>query len=269
MPGDVMHGFTLGEVVRSNAPDFIPGDLVEGMSGWQDYAAVSARSLTKRDGRHRPEHLVGVLGLTGLAAYHGLFDVGQVRLAHIVFVSAAAGAVGSIAGQLARLAGCHVVGIAGGPDKCDWVVGTLGFHAAVDYKAKDFASALRAACPSGIDVYFDNVGGGVLDAALLSMNKGGRIVCCGAVSSYDAGTRPQGSPLLPSVLTEKRLRMEGFITLDYADARPNAEAQLASWVETGALNPVTDIVAGLEHAPEGLVRLLARGNRGKMAVLVA
>ncbi len=269
MPGDVMHGFTLGEVVASNVPEFTTGDLVDGMSGWQDYAAVSAGSLTKRNARLAPEHLIGVLGVTGLTAYHGLFDVGLARPGDVVLVSAAAGAVGTITGQLARLAGCHVVGIAGGPEKCDWLVNELGFHGAIDYKAADFRAQLRAACPNGVDVYFDNVAGEVLDAALLSMNERGRIVCCGAVSAYDGGVSPAGSPLLPGLLITRRLRMEGFIVLDYAAARPQAEARLAGWVEAGQLKTFMDIVEGLENAPAGLVRLLAGGNFGKMAVQVA
>lgn len=268
MPGDVMHGFTLGEVVASNVPDFAPGDLVDSMGGWQDYAALPAAALVKRNRRHTPELLIGVLGVTGLTAYHGLFDIGEPRPGDVVLVSAAAGAVGTIVGQLARLAGCRVVGIAGGQAKCDWLVRELGFDAAVDYKAADFQKQLRAATPNGVDVYFDNVGGVCLDAALLAMNLGGRIVCCGAVSQYDTGATG-GSPLLPGVVVTKRLRMQGFIVLDYAAQQDQAEARLAGWIESGAVRSILDIVDGLENAPASLIRLLAGGNLGKMAIRVS
>jgi len=269
MPGDVMHGFTIGEVVASNASGFEAGDLVEGMNGWQDYASVKPGSLTKRDAGRDPLHMIGVLSITGLTAYHGLFDIGRPVPGDTVLVSAAAGAVGTIVGQLARLAGCRTVGIAGGADKCDWLVRELGFDAAVDYKAADFRKSLRAACPSGVDIYFDNVGGQILDAALAAMKIGGRVVCCGAVANYDVGTVPYSSPALPGVLVAKRLRMEGFIVLDYAARRAEAEQRLAGWVESGAVRAIVDVVDGLEQAPAALVRLLDGGNRGKMAVRIS
>ncbi len=268
LPGDVMHGFTLSEVVESKVEGFASGDLVDCMGGWQDFTVLPAEALTKRDKRHDPAHLIGVLGVTGLTAYHGLFDVGRPREGDVVLVSAAAGAVGTIVGQIARLAGCRVVGIAGGPEKCAWLTGELGFDAAVDYKDPDFRKALRAATPDGVDIYFDNVGGTVLEAALLAMNQRGRIVCCGAVSGYDKRGEVYGSPLIPGILVTKRLRMEGFIVLDNAMANTEAEAQLATWVAAGQLKAMMDIIDGLEGAPDGLIRLLAGGNRGKMAVRV-
>jgi NADPH-dependent curcumin reductase CurA len=266
-PGDVMHGFTLSEVVESKASGFAPGDLVDCMGGWQDYTVMPAHSLTKRDNHHDPLLLIGVLGVTGLTAYHGLFDIGRPRPGDVVLVSAAAGAVGSIVGQLARIAGCRVVGIAGGAQKCDWLIHELGYDAAVDYKADDFRQALRDATPNGVDIYFDNVGGAILDAALLAMNQRGRIVCCGAVSGYDRRGPAQNSLLLPGIVVTKRLRMEGFIVLDYSEAE--AEARLADWVANGRLKPVVDLIEGLERAPDGLISLLAGGNRGKLAVRVA
>ena len=269
LPGDVMHGFTLSEVIESTVPGFAPGDLVDCMGGWQDYAAIPALALTKRDRRHDPALLLGVLGVTGLTAYHGLFDIGKPRPGDVVLVSAAAGAVGTIVGQLARIAGCRVVGIAGGTQKCAWLVDELGFDAAVDYKAANFRQALRQATPGGVDIYFDNVGGAVLDAALLAMKQRGRIVCCGAVSGYDQRGPAQASSLLPGIVVTKRLRMEGFIVLDYEAANAEAEARLANWVAAGRIKAVLDLVEGLEAAPDGLIRLLAGGNRGKVAVLVA
>jgi len=266
LPGQVMHGFTVSEVVDSTVEGFAVGDIVETMGGWQDYAALPAAQLTKRDGTVALEHLIGVYSITGLTAYFGLFDVGQVRPGDTVLISAAAGAVGSIAGQLARIAGARVVGIAGGPEKCAWLTDTLRFDAAVDYKAEDVGEAIRAACPAGVDLYFDNVGGQILDHALRAMNQNGRIVCCGAVANYDIGGQPFVSPLLPGVLVSKRLRMEGFIVLDHLAKRATAEDRLRQWIASGALHATTDISDGLATAPEALIRLLQGGNRGKMAV---
>lgn len=266
LPGQVMHGFTISEVVSSSVADFAPGDIVETMGGWQQFAALPAKQLTRRDGSVALEHLVGVYSITGLTAYFGMFDVGQVRPGDTVLISAAAGAVGSIAGQLARIAGARVVGIAGGPEKCAWLTDTLHFDAAVDYKAGDVAAAIRAACPDGVDLYFDNVGGQILDFALRAMNQNGRIVCCGAVANYDIGDQPFVSPLLPGVLVGKRLRMEGFIVLDYLAKRSVAEARLRQWLASGALIATTEVRDGLATAPDALIHLLQGGNRGKMAV---
>ena len=269
LPGDVMHGFTLSEVIASSVPHFVPGDLVDCMGGWQDYAALPADQLVKRDRRYSPEMLIGILGVTGMTAYHGLFDIGRPQPGDTVVVSAAGGAVGTSVGQLAKLSGCKVIGIAGGQSKCQRLVQDLGFDGVVDYKAADFRQLLKEACPRGVDIYFDNVGGPVLDAVLLSMNEGGRIICCGSVSGYDNAKASVGSTLVPGLLITKRLRMEGFIVLDYAAQNAKAEKRLASWIEGGQLRPVSDIIDGLERAPEGLVRLLDGGNFGKMSVRVA
>jgi len=266
MPGDVMHGFTLSEVVSSTVDGFKPGDVVETMGGWQEYAVLSASELTLRDPNTPLEELIGVYGVTGLTAYFGLFEVGRLAAGDIVLISAAAGAVGVIAGQLARLAGAHVIGIAGGPEKCAWLTRELGYHAALDYKAADFDRTLAQACPEGVDLYFDNVGGRVLDVALRNMKQGGCIVCCGAVANYDIGGAPFVSPLLPGVLVGRRLRMEGFIVLDYFPRRAEAEARLRRWVQAGQLRPIVDIIDGLDAAPAALIRLLAGGNRGKAAI---
>jgi len=266
MPGDVMHGFTISEVVQSGDPDFKPGDIVETMGGWQDYALLSSSELSKRDPKIPLEQLIGIYGITGLTAYFGLKDIGAVKAGDTVVISAAAGAVGSAAGQIARNLGARAVGIAGGAEKCAWLIDQLGFDEAVDYRADNFREALKAACPDGIDVYFDNVGGQVLDAAFRLMNQNGRIVCCGAVSTYDIEGKPFVSPLLPGVLVAKRLRMEGFIVLDHMQNRGEAEAQLKTWIDAGTLTPVMDLESGLERAPETLIRLLAGGNRGKVAV---
>lgn len=267
-PGQVMSGFTIGEVVDSKAPGLAAGDIVEGDWGWQDYAALPARRLTKRTTKARLELLVGPLSVTGLTAYFGLLEVGRPKPGDTVLVSAAAGAVGTMAGQIAKLAGCRVVGTAGGQDKCDWLVRELGFDAAVDYKAGGVFRALRAACPDGVDVYFDNTGGPVLEAALSLMNLRGRIACCGNVSQYDVEKPAPGPMAVPGLVVTKRLRMEGFIVMDFYDRRAEAEARLARWVEDGKIKAVVDILDGLEKAPQALIGLFEGRNRGKCAVRV-
>jgi NADPH-dependent curcumin reductase CurA len=267
-PGQVMSGFAIGEVVNSQAAGLAPGDIVEGDWGWQDYAALPARRLTRRTTNAPLEMLIGPLSITGLTAYFGLLEVGQPKPGDTVLVSAAAGAVGTMAGQIARLAGCRVVGTAGGQDKCDWLVRELGFDAAVDYKAGGVRRALAAACPAGIDVYFDNTGGAVLDAALSLMNLRGRIACCGNVSQYDVEKPAPGPMTVPGLVVTKRLRMEGFIVMDFFDRRAEAEARLARWVEEGRIKAIVDVVDGLEKAPQALIGLFEGRNRGKMAVRV-
>lgn len=269
IPGDVMHAFGIGEVVASESPDFAPGDLVEGMLSWQDFALVPAKELTKRAAGRDPGHLIGVLSITGLTAYYGLLDVARIRPGETVLISAAAGAVGSIAGQIAKIAGCRVIGVAGGPEKCAWIVDELGFDAAIDYKAGNVRKQIRALCPTGINVYFDNVGGEVLDAALLTMNQGGRVVCCGSVSDYDDTVEPKGSPLLPGILISRRITMSGFIVLDFMADRVVAEERILRWIADGRLKAVVDMAEGLEEAPATLIRLLAGGNRGKAAIRIA
>jgi NADPH-dependent curcumin reductase CurA len=268
-PGQVMSGFALGEVVESKATGLAKGDIVEGDWGWQDYAALSAKRLTKRTSEAPIELLIGPLSVTGLTAYFGLLEVGRPKPGDTVLVSAAAGAVGSMVGQIARIAGCRVVGTAGGQDKCDWLTRELGFDAAVDYKAGGMFRALRTACPNGIDVYFDNTGGPVLEAALSLMNLRGRIVCCGNVSQYDVEKPAPGPMAVPGLVVTKRLRMEGFIVMDFYDRRAEAEARLADWIADGRIKAQLDILDGLERAPEALIGLFEGANRGKRAVRVS
>ena len=267
-PGQVMSGFAIGEVVESKAGGLKAGDIVEGDWGWQDYAAMPARRLTKRTTKAPFELLIGPLSVTGLTAYFGLLNIGQPKPGDTVLVSAAAGAVGTMVGQIAKLAGCRVVGTAGGQDKCDWLVRELGFDAAVDYKAGGVYRALRAVCPNGIDVYFDNTGGPVLDAALSLMNLRGRIVCCGNVSQYDVEKPAPGPMAVPGLVVTKRLRLEGFVVMDFFDQRAEAEARLARWVEEGKIKAIVDIVDGLDKAPQALIGLFEGRNKGKMAVRV-
>lgn len=266
-PGDVMHGYAVGEVVESRSPRYQPGDLVLGEVGWQQYAALDADAV----GRcidHRPlTHLLSVLGVAGKTAYHGLLNVSGCNAGETLVVSAAAGSVGSLVGQIGRIRGARVVGVAGGPEKCAWVVDELGFDSCIDYKSQDVPQALGERCPDGVDVYFDNVGGPILQAALFAMNLHGRIACCGAVSMYDGGplTGPVG---VPGLLVVKRLRMEGFIVSDFADRDSDAERDLAAWAADGRLKVVEDVIEGLENAPRGLIGLLAGENRGKRMIRV-
>ena len=267
-PGDVMAGWGLGEVVSSNAKGFEPGDLVSGEYGWQRYASLPARALTKHDKKHKPEHILGVLGITGLTAYFGMLDVGRPRPGETVLVSGAAGAVGSIAGQIAKIAGCRVIGTTGGADKCRWIVDELGFDAAIDYKSGNLDKALKAACPNGLDVYFDNTGGDVLAAALRRMNVFGRVSCCGAISQYNTATPAPGPFGVPGFIVTKRIRMEGFVVMDFYNRRAQAEDALGRWLAEGKLKAPVDIVEGFEKMPSALAGMFAGKNKGKLMVRV-
>src|SRR5438309_875306 len=245
-----------------------PGDIVFGDTGWQDYAAVPAKHLSKVPRMEPMTHLLSVYGIAGLTAYFGLLDVGKPKTGETVVVSAAAGSVGSIVGQIAKIKGCHVVGIAGGADKCHWLTSELGFDAAVDYKDGAVFKALRAAAPKGIDVYFDNVGGDILEACLAQMNLRGRIACCGAISQYDGAPSPTGPRGVPGLIVVKRLIMQGFIVMDFMDQREQALADLQSWVGSGRLKVQEDVIDGLENTPQALIGLLAGENRGKRMIRV-
>jgi len=267
--GAVMAGGAVAEVVESRADGFAPGDLVFADTGWQDYAVLPARQLVKLPRIAPLTHLISVYGIAGLTAYFGLLHVGRPKAGETLVVSAAAGSVGSIAGQIGKIKGCHVVGIAGGREKCDWLTRELGFDAAVDYKAGNVFKALKAAAPKGIDVYFDNVGGDILEACLAQMNIRGRIACCGAISQYDGAPREHGPRGVPGLIVVKRLTMQGFIVTDYFKEREPALADLQSWVAAGKLKVREDVIEGLENAPRALIGLLAGENRGKRMVKVA
>ncbi|MCH9680593.1 MAG: NADP-dependent oxidoreductase [Deltaproteobacteria bacterium] len=269
--GAVMDGFALGQVVRSEHPGFTAGDWVSGDLGWQDYRLASGRALrrfVRQPGVPLSYHL-GVLGMTGLTAYFGLLDIGRPEPGQTVLVSGAAGATGSVAGQIAKARGCRVVGIAGSPTKCGLLVDGLGYDAAINYREDDVKAAIARHCPDGVDVYFDNVGGSILGAALLSMNIGGRIICCGAISGYDSGEPLPSPPGIPSLLIGKRLEMKGFIVLDYAARFGEGIAALTGWVNDGSIVVREDRVDGLEQAPQGLIGLLAGENVGKRWVHIA
>ncbi len=264
----VMAGGGIAEVVSSKAPDLAPGDIVFGDTGWQDYAAVPAKHLSKMPKLEPMTHLLSVYGIAGLTAYFGLLEIGKPKAGETVVVSAAAGSVGSIVGQIAKIKGCRVVGIAGGKDKCGWLTTELGFDAAVDYKDGATFKALKAAAPNGIDVYFDNVGGDILEACLAQMNNRGRIACCGAISQYDGVPSAHGPRGVPGLIVVKRLIMQGFIVMDYMNRRDEALRDLQSWVAAGKLKVQEDVIDGLENTPQALIGLLAGENRGKRMVKV-
>jgi len=261
----VMAGGGIAEVVSSRAPELAPGDIVFGDTGWQDYAAVRARHLTRLAKIEPMTHLLSVYGIAGLTAYFGLLDAGKLKAGETVVVSAAAGSVGSIVGQIAKIKGCRVVGIAGGRDKCNWLTSELGFDAAVDYKDGAVFKALKA---DRIDVYFDNVGGDILEACLAQMNNHGRIACCGAISQYDGAPSATGPRGVPGLIVVKRLTMQGFIVTDYMGRRDEALRDLQSWVASGKLKVQEDVVNGLENTPKALIGLLAGENRGKRMIKV-
>lgn len=267
-PGEVMAGYTISEVVAENGADVALGQLVFGSGGWQEYAVLPAREVMPITVRAElPVHL-SVLGITGLTAYFGLMRVGRPRAGQTVVVSAAAGATGNVVGQLARMRGCRIVGIAGTPEKCELLVDSLGFDAAVSHRSPNLRDDLRAACPDGVDVYFDNVGGPVLSTVLRQLNQHGCVVCCGSVSAYDEAPSGGGDPAIPGLLVTRRLRMEGFLVHDYESEWPAAEAELAAAVENGELTALHELVDGLEQAPSALIGVLHGGNVGKRMVRV-
>jgi len=269
--GDVMRSFAAAEVVESRHPGFEPGQLVQGLFGWQDYALArpgSPSAPTRLPSGVPLENALSALGLTGLTAYFGLLEVGKPRPGETVVVSGAAGATGSVAGQIARILGCRVVGIAGGAEKCRWITSELGFDAAIDHRAGDVAARLRETCPGGIDVYFDNVGGEILDAALARLALRGRVVLCGGISQYDAGGPPTG-PRNYLNLVVQRGRMEGFLVLDYLPRASEAVKALGGWLREGKLKDRVDVAVGLENAPATLARLFRGANTGKQLLRVA
>lgn len=267
--GEVMRAYAVGVVDASNHPDFKVGEAVQGLLGVQTYAISNGRRVNKVDPSQAPlERWVGGLGMPGWTAYFGLLEVGQPKAGETVVVSAASGAVGSLVGQIAKLKGCRAVGIAGGTEKCRYVTETLGLDACIDYKAPGLSENLAAACPKGIDVYFENVGGEVLDAVLPLMNVFGRIPVCGMISAYTATSAPPGPKTLRPVLTH-RLRMQGLIVFDWADRIPEAIAQLGAWHKAGQLKIREDVrEGGLSRFVETLNLLYTGGNNGKLVLKV-
>lgn len=269
--GEVMVGSTISRVEASQHPDFKAGDLVLGQSGWQSLALSNGKALSKLDtAMTQPSLALGVLGMPGFTAYMGLLDIGQPQAGETVVVAAASGAVGSVVGQIAKLKGCRVVGIAGGAEKCRYVVSELGFDACIDHRSPDLKQQLAAACPKGIDVYFENVGGAVFDAVLPLLNTRARIPVCGLIANYNDTALPPGPDrlgLLPRTLLIKRIKMQGFIIFDdYAHHYGEFFGEMSQWLKDGKIKFREDVVDGLENAPQAFIGLLEGKNFGKLVV---
>jgi NADPH-dependent curcumin reductase len=266
--GEVMRAGTVGEVVESKGQKFAVGDHVSGWLGVQEYAVSDENAVFKVDAGEIPlTTYLGALGMPGITAYFGLLDVGAPKEGETVVVSGAAGAVGSVVGQIAKIKGCRVVGIAGGPEKCAWIVDELGFDAAIDYKGEDVGEALRKHCPEGVDVYFDNVGGEILDAVLARLALKARVAVCGAISQYNNLDAVKGPSNYMSLLVN-RARMEGFVVIDYMGRAPEAVAEMAGWIAEGKLIAREDVVEGFKSFPHALQKLFRGENVGKLVLKV-
>jgi NADPH-dependent curcumin reductase CurA len=267
--GEVMRAGGAGRVIASKHPDFQEGDYVRGMFGVQEYAVSNGKGVQKVDTGFAPLPVyLGALGMPGMTAYFGLLDVGQPKAGETLVVSGAAGAVGTVVGQIGKIKGCRVIGIAGGAEKCRYVVEDLGFDAAIDYKHQNVRDALKTHCPDGVNVYFDNVGGEILDAVLGQLALRARIVICGAISQYN-NTGPVKGPANYLSLLIHRARMEGMIVFDYADRYTEAAREMAGWMAAGKLKSREHIVQGLETFPEALLKLFTGENIGKLVLQVA
>jgi len=269
--GEVVRSGGVGRVIASKNSQFVVGDLVSGLVGWQDYAVMNGEGMFK-PGKVPPDVPIplamSTFGLTGLTAYFGLLEIGRPKEGETVLVSGAAGATGSIVAQIAKIKGCHVVGIAGGKEKCDWLKNDVKVEAVIDYKSENVAARVKELCPKGVDIFFDNVGGEQLDIALSRLAMNGRIVLCGAISQYSDSTLPPG-PKNYTNLIVKRGRMEGFLVSDHMAKAGTAIAELAGWVREGKIVDRVDIQKGLENAPRTLNRLFTGANVGKQLLLVA
>ncbi|XOV84463.1 MAG: NADP-dependent oxidoreductase [bacterium] len=270
--GEPMRAGSVGQVVTSNHAGFEAGDLVQTTGGWQDFVVVSPATsvmgLNKIPAGISPEMMMSVLGVTGLTAYWGLLDLGMPKPGETVLVSGAAGATGSVAGQIARIKGARVVGIAGGAQKCSWLKDELGFDDVIDYKNENVAQRIAATCPNKVDVFFDNVGGDILQAALDNINMHARVVLCGGISGYNA-TEPVPGPSNLMNLVIMRARMEGFIVIDYMNRSGEAIADLLKWIEAGELKFQVDVQEGFENIPNTLQRLFTGQNLGKQLLKIA
>ena len=272
--GDVMVGGTVSRVEASKLDGYEEGDWVLGYSGWQDYALSDGTGLTNLGKNpEQPSWTLGVLGMPGFTAYMGLTDIGQPKEGETLVVAAATGPVGATVGQIGKIKGCRVVGIAGGAEKCRHAVETLGFDACIDHRAEDFAEQLKQACPKGIDVYYENVGGKVLDAELPLLHTAARVPICGLVAGYNSTGLPDGPdrlPLLMGTMLKKRLRMQGFIiNQDYGDRFDEFFNEMSGWVKAGKIHYREQMVDGLEQAPDTLIGLLEGKNFGKVVIRVA
>ena len=271
--GAPMVGQTVSVVEASNLTGFASGEQVLANSGWQDYALSDGRDVVKIDATvPRPSYALGVLGMPGLTAYYGLLDIGQPRSGETVVVAAATGAVGSVVGQIARIRGCRAVGIAGGAEKCRYAVETLGFDACIDHLEENFAERLAAACPKGIDVYFESVGGAVLGAVVPLLNVGARVPLCGLIAWYNLEKPPEGvdrTPQLLMTVLRQRLKIQGFIIFDHHDRMPAFQRDMGTWLREGRVRYREEMIDGLENAPRAFMGLLRGENFGKLVVRVS
>ena len=271
--GGVLEGESVGEVLASNHSDFAPGDIVAGHGGWQSHPVLPGEGLRKVDPSAAPiSTALGVLGMPGMTAYAGLHEIGKPKDGETLVVAAASGAVGSAVGQIARIRGCRAVGIAGGPEKCAFVAGELGFDACVDHRAPDFVERLEAACPDGIDIYFENVGGKVFDAVFPLLNPFARVPICGTIATYNATeppAGPNGVPALERAVLVKRLTLRGFIVWDFKERVGDFRRDMSAWVRDGKVRYREDIREGIENAPKAMIGLLQGGNFGKMLIRVS
>ena len=270
--GEPMRAGSIGQVTESRHADFAVGDIVQTTGGWQDFVVAAPgqgpMGLSKVPNGVTPEMMLSVLGITGLTAYFGLLDLGQPKDSETVLVSGAAGATGSVAGQIARIKGCRVVGIAGGTEKCAWLKDEAGFDDVIDYKNEDVNARIAETCPNKLDVYFDNVGGDILEAALNHLNLRARIVMCGGISGYNA-TQPIPGPANLMNIVTTRSRMEGFIILDYMARAPEAINELLGWIGSGELKFQVDVQEGFDNIPDTLQRLFTGKNLGKQLLKIA
>ncbi len=267
--GEVMRAGGVGKVTASRHPAFAIGDIAYGTLGIQEYATLKGEALTKLDaGKVSLPTYLGALGMPGMTAYFGLLDIGKPQAGETVVVSGAAGAVGTVVGQIAKIKGCRVVGIAGGAAKCEYLVRELGFDAAIDYKSEDVKKALKQHCPKGVNVYFDNVGGEILDIVLTQLTRHARIVICGAISQYNSTSGVKGPANYMSLLVN-RASMTGMVVFDYADRYPQAMQAMAGWIAAGQLKTREDIVHGIETFPDTLLKLFRGENTGKLVLKVA
>ena len=270
--GEPMRAGSIGQVAESKNADFNVGDIVQTTGGWQDFVVVApgegVMGLSRVPDGVPPEMMMSVLGVTGLTAYFGLLDLGEPKEGETVLVSGAAGATGSVAGQIAKIKGCRVVGIAGGPDKCRWLLEEAGFDDVIDYKNEDVDARIAQTCPNKVDVFFDNVGGDILEAALNHINMRARVVLCGGISSYNA-TEPVPGPANLMNLVVMRGRMEGFIVIDYMHRAAEAIAELMGWIGGGELKYQVDVQEGFDNIPDTLNRLFTGQNLGKQLLKIA
>jgi NADPH-dependent curcumin reductase CurA len=268
LPGDVMGGYALGKVIATNNNSFNIGDYVEGDLGWQNYAIRDAKELIKTSIKASENLHMSVLGITGKTAYFGL-GLADLKKGETVLISAAAGAVGNVAGQIAKIKGCKVIGITSSDEKAIWLKEVLGFDGVVNYKNDNFVKDLRSLCPEKVDVYFDNVGGPIFESVLFAMNNFGRIICCGAVSQYDQASPQNGPRGVPGLIVTKRLTLKGFIVMDFNEKeQEEAEKNLLNWINQNKIIPAEDIMNGLESTPMALIGLLNGDNKGKRLVKI-